>query len=184
MELNSLSDVLVETIGDLYSAEQQLIVALPKLAAAAHSYDLRDAFELHLEETRVHAERIEQILAEMGIRFTPTKTCKAMQGLVEDGDEITQASGDSVAIDAALIAAAQRVEQYEIATYETARALSGELGLDSVSSLLDDTLAEEARAQKALTKLAGGGLLSSGINRLAATRSGGEAAESDDPDQV
>jgi len=82
MELNSLSDVLVEVLGELYSAEQQLVEALPNMASAAHSYELREAFESHLVETRSHVERLEQAFADMGIRFAPSKTCKAMQGLV------------------------------------------------------------------------------------------------------
>jgi len=182
MELSSLSDVLVEELGDLFSAEQQLIEALPKMAAAAHSYELRNAFESHLEQTRVHVERLEQAFAELGIRFVPTKTCKAMQGLVEESDDIVNATGDSVALDAALIGAGQRVEHYEIASYGTARALAGELGFDTTSSLLDQTLDEEGKANKLLTKLAAGGFLSSGINRLAADRTSDEpviaAAES------
>jgi ferritin-like metal-binding protein YciE len=177
MELNSLTDVLVEELGDLYSAEQQLVEALPKLAAAAHSYELREAFESHLEETRVHVERLEQAFAEMSIRFIPKKISKAMQGLIEEGDDIVNATGDSVAIDAALIGAAQRVEHYEIASYGTARALAAELGLDTTRSLLDETLDEEGKANKTLTKLAAGGMLSSGINRLAAERSDAEPVD-------
>lgn len=174
MELSSLTDVLVEELGDLYSAEQQLVEALPKMAAAAHSYELRGAFESHLEETRVHVERLEQAFAELGIRFAPTKTCRAMQGLLEEGNEIITATGDSVALDSALIGAGQRIEHYEIASYGTARALAGELGLDTTSSLLDQTLDEEGKANKHLTKLATGGFLSSGINRLAAERASDE----------
>lgn len=177
MKLSSLSDVLVEELGDLYSAEQQLVEALPKMAAAAHSYELREAFESHLEETRVHVERLEQAFVDLGVRFTPTKTCKAMQGLLEEGNEIINATGDSVALDSALIGAGQRVEHYEIASYGTARALAGELGFGTTSSLLDKTLDEEGKANKRLTKLAAGGFLSSGINRLAAER----ADEPDDP---
>lgn len=177
MELSSLTDVLVEELGDLYSAEQQLVDALPKMAAAAHSYELREAFESHLEETRAHVERLEQVFAEMSIRFVPKKTGKAMQGLIEESDEIANATGDSVAIDAALIGVGQRVEHYEIASYGTARALAGELGLQRASSLLDDTLDEEGKANKTLTKLAEGGLLSSGINRLAAERSDAEPVD-------
>ena len=174
MELNSLSDVLVEELGELHSAEQQLVEALPKMASAAHSYELREAFESHLKETRSHVERLEQAFADMGIRFAPSKTCQAMLGLLQDSDDIINATGDSVAIDAALIGAAQRVEHYEIACYGTARALAGELGLDTTSSLLDQTLDEEGKANKLLTKLAAGGRLGSGINRLAATRTDGD----------
>ena len=115
----------------------------------------------------MHVDRLEEIFAEMGIRFAPTNACKAMEGLVADGDDIAGSDGDPVALDAALIGACQRVEHYEIAAYGTARALAGELGLDRTSSLLDQTLDEEARADKALTKLADGGFMSSGINRLA-----------------
>ena len=170
MELSSLSDVLVDEPGALYSAEQQLIEGLPKLASAANSYELRAAFESHLEETRAHVERLEQAFADMGIRFTPSKTCNAMHGLLQDSDDIIDATGDSVAIDAALIGVAQRIEQYEIACYGTAHALADELDLDTTSSLLNQTLDEESKANKLYTKLATGGMLSSGINRLAATR--------------
>jgi ferritin-like metal-binding protein YciE len=171
MELNSLSDVLVNQLGELYSAEQQLVEALPNMASAAHSYELREAFETHLQETRSHVERLDQVFAEMEIRFVPSKRCHAMEGLLQDSDDIINATGDSVAIDAALISAAQHIEHYEIASYGTAHALADELGLDTASSLLEQTLDEEGKANKLLTKLAAGGLLSSGINRLASTRS-------------
>ena len=177
MELNSLNDVLVEELGDLYSAEQQLVAALPRLAAATHSYELRDTLEAHLEDTRVHVDRLQEIFDEMGIRFAPTKISRAMEGLIAEGDEIADSDGDPVALDAALIGAAQRVEQYEIASYGTARALSNELGLGKTSSLLERTLAEEEKASKALGKLAAGGMMSSGINRLAAERSSALHAE-------
>jgi ferritin-like metal-binding protein YciE len=181
MEFNSLTDVLIEELGDLHSAEQQLLDALPKLAAAAHSYALREALESHLEETTHHVERLDRAFAEMGIRFAPTKTCQAMKGLIDDSDDVIAATGDSVAIDAALIGAAQRIEQYEIGAYGTARALAGELHLDPTSALLDQTLDEEAKANKTLTKLATGGMLSSGINRKAAERSDSEPVEDPDP---
>jgi ferritin-like metal-binding protein YciE len=184
MELNSLSDVLVDELGDLYSAEQQLVEALPNMASAANSYELREAFESHLEETRTHVERLEQAFTDMGIRFAPSKRCHAMEGLIQDSLEIINATGDSVAIDAALIGAAQRVEHYEIACYGTARALAGELDLDTTSSLLDQTLDEESKTNKFLTKLAAGGMLSSGINRLAATRSDGDDAVVESPLQA
>ena len=88
MELNSLTDVLVEELGDLFSAEQQLVAALPKLAAAADSYELRDMFEAHLADTHGHVDRLREIFDEMGIRFAPTKTSSAMEGLIANGDEI------------------------------------------------------------------------------------------------
>ena len=180
MELNSLSDVLVEELGELYSAEHQLVEALPNMAAAAHSYELREAFETHLEETRGHVERLEQVFADMGIRFSPSKRCHAMEGLIQDSGDIMKATGDSVAIDAALIVAAQRIEHYEIAGYGAARTLASELDLGTASSLLGQTLDEEGNANKLLTKLAAGGRLSSGINRLAATRSESDAVDADD----
>lgn len=183
MEINSLSHVLVEELGELYSAEQQLVQALPNMARAAHSYDLRDAFETHLEETRRHVERLDEIFADMGIRFAPSKTCKAIQGILEDGDGIINATGDSVAIDAGLIAVAQRIEHYEIASYGSARALASELGQGSASSLLERSLDEEGKANKLLTKLAAGGMLSSGINRLAAERADTQVEPADDHDR-
>ena len=179
MEFNSLKDVLVEELGDLYSAEQQLVAAMPKLAAAAHSYEVREALESHLEETKHHVERLDQAFAELGIRFPPSKTCQAMRGLIDESDGIVAATGDSVALDAALIGAAQRIEHYEIAAYGTARALAGELHLDTTSALLDQTLDEEGKANKTLTKLASGGMLSSGINRMAADRADAEPLEED-----
>jgi ferritin-like metal-binding protein YciE len=169
MQLNSLKDVLVEELADLHSAELQLVEALPKMAKAAHSPDLRDAFESHLAETRGHVLRLEQAFGEIGVPM-PAETCAAMQGLVKEGSGIISASGAPAAIDAALIGAAQRVEHYEIAAYGTARALADELGLSTTKSLLDDTLNEEASADKRLTKLASGGLIGSGINQEAAAR--------------
>src|SRR5579862_2767953 len=100
-EFNSLTDVLVEELGDLYNAEQQLVSALPVLAGAAHAYELRDALEAHLDDTRAHVERLEQVFDDMGIRFAPTKTCKAMEGLVAEGQDIAASEGDPVALDAA-----------------------------------------------------------------------------------
>ncbi len=181
MEFNSLTDVLIEELGDLYSAEKQLVDALPKMAAAARSYELREALESHLAETMHHVERLDQAFADMGIRFAPTKTCEAMKGLIKETDDVIGATGDSVAIDAALIGAAQRIERYEIGAYGTARAHAVELHLGTTSALLDRTLDEEGRADKTLTKLAGGGMLSSGINRIAAERADSEPVEDPEP---
>lgn len=169
MQLNSLNDVLVEELADLYSAEQQLVEALPKMAAAAHSDELRQAFEGHLQETREHVRRLEDAFADMGVAV-PSETCEAMQGLIREGTEIVQASGDGAAIDVALIGAAQRVEHYEIAAYATARAIAEELDLDNTKELLDETISEEGEADKLLTKIATGGLIGSGLNREASPR--------------
>jgi ferritin-like metal-binding protein YciE len=169
MQLNSLKDVFVGQIEDLYSAEQQLLEALPQMAGAATSPDLRQAFTDHLEQTRHHVRRLEEVFAEAGIARSP-EHCEAMEGLIKEGSEIVGTPGDPAAKDVALIAAAQRVEHYEIAAYGTARAIAGELGLRDAESKLDETLDEEAAADKLLTKLATGGLLSSGLNKEAAER--------------
>jgi ferritin-like metal-binding protein YciE len=170
MQLNSLKDVFVGQIEDLYSAEQQLLEALPQMAGAATSPDLRQAFTDHLEQTRHHVRRLEEVFAEAGIARSP-EHCEAMEGLIKEGTEIVEATGDPTAKDAALIAAAQRVEHYEIAGYGTARTLASELGLSDAESMLDDTLSEEGDADKLLTKIATGGLFHSGVNQEAAARS-------------
>ena len=167
MQFNSLNDVLVEQLNDLYSAEQQLVVALPKVAAAANSSELREALQDHLEQTRGHVRRLEEIFTELGVR-PASQPCEGMAGLIKEGEKIVAATGAPEALDAALIAGAQRVEHYEIAAYGTARTLAAELDLDSAETLLDETLSEEAKADKLLTKIATGGLLTSGINKEAA----------------
>jgi ferritin-like metal-binding protein YciE len=167
MQLGSLNDVLEAQLGDLYDAEKQLLAALPKMAAAAHSDELRKAFETHLQETHGHVERLERVFSDIGMPM-PTEQCKAMRGLIAEGEEIVQASGDPAAKDAALIAAAQRVEHYEIAGYGTVRTLAKELDHGDAASLLSDTLDEESKADELLTKIAMGGFLRSGVNQQAA----------------
>jgi ferritin-like metal-binding protein YciE len=166
MQLNSLKDVYVDQIADLYSAEQQLVEALPKVQAAVGSTELEDAVSHHLEETREHLRRLEGIIDELGA--VPHEECEAMKGLIAEGEEIIQASGSTAAKDAALIGAAQRIEHYEIAGYGTAHALARELGFDDAASVLDSTLSEEMAADKLLSKIATGGLFSSGVNEAAA----------------
>ena len=165
--LNSLEDVLQEQIEDLLSAEHQLVQALPKVAQAASAPELKEAFETHLDQTRGHVERLGKVIGELGMTNSST-TCKAMQGLIAEGDEIVRMPGDPVAKDAALIAAAQRIEHYEIAAYGTARTLAGELDHASAEKLLGATLDEESAADKLLTKLATGGMFKSGVNQKAA----------------
>ena len=172
MKLETLDDVFVEQIADLYNAEQQLVRALPKMAQAAHSEELRKAFQDHLQETQGHVRRLEEVKSHIS-QTVPVETCEAMQGLIREGEEIIGAQGDGAAIDAALIAAAQRVEHYEIAAYGTARTLADQLGYDQAEGLLDETLDEEAKADKLLTKIATGGMLRSGINQEAADTNGG-----------
>ena len=153
MKLESLNDVLMAELGDLMSAEKQLVDALPKVAGAASSSDLRNAIESHLQETRGHVARLEDIFR--SIDTTPrVQHCKAMEGLIKEGDEIVRAKGDSAARDAALIGAAQRVEHYEIAAYGTARTLAEQLGRDDAAALLQETLDEESAADQTLTKIA------------------------------
>jgi len=171
MQLDTLEDVFVEQIADLYSAEQQLVAALPKMVQAAHSDELRKALEEHLEQTRGHVTRLEEIKSHVP-QVVPVETCEAMKGLIKEGEEVVGAQGDGAALDAALIAAAQRVEHYEIAGYGTARTLADQLGYDRAEELLDETLDEEAKADKLLTKIATGGFLSSGINDEAAPGNG------------
>jgi ferritin-like metal-binding protein YciE len=166
MQLNTLNDVLEEQLTDLYSAEQQLITALPKMAQAASSAELRQAFETHLQETRGHFERLQELLPTLGFQ-TGGETCEAMQGLIKEGDKVVRAQGDPNAKDAALIAAAQRVEHYEIAAYGTARTLADQLDLDDAKDILDQTLDEESHADSLLTKIATGGLFKSGVNQQA-----------------
>jgi len=163
VSLNSLDDVLLEQLEDLYSAEQQLVAALPSVARAAHSGGLKDAIEMHLEQTRGHVLRLEQVFDALGATRSAT-TCQAMQGLIAEGADVAKMEGDPVAKDAALIAAAQRIEHYEIAGYGTARALAGELDHRDVAKLLSATLDEEGAADKLLTRIATGGMLRSGVN--------------------
>jgi ferritin-like metal-binding protein YciE len=165
-QLNSLAEVFVDQLADLRSAEQQLVTALPKVSAAATSEDLREAFEEHLAETRGHVARLDQIFHQLEL-VPPVKHCKGMEGLIKEGDETVALSGDPFAKDAALIAAAQRIEHYEIAAYGTASTLAGELGYDDSQGLLDETLKEEGNADKRLTNIATGGLFTSGVNRAA-----------------
>jgi ferritin-like metal-binding protein YciE len=166
MGFHSLKDVLQEQLEDLHSAETQLVTALPKMAQSAHHDELRQAFEHHLDETREHVKRVHEALSEVGVA-TPTEVCKGMQGLIAEGEEMIQMGGDPMACDAALIAAAQRIEHYEIAAYGTARQLADDCGFDGVRDLMDQTLDEESQADKLLTKIATGGMFKSGINQKA-----------------
>lgn len=167
MRLQSLEDVFVEQLADLRSAEQQLVEALPKVARAASNDKLRAALEEHLEQTRGHVQRLDEIVAQLGLPVPPER-CEGMEGLLKEGDEIVAAQGDPAAKDAALIAAAQRVEHYEIAGYGTARTLADQLGYDDAKRLLNDTLDEESMADELLTRIATGGMLRTGINEQAA----------------
>jgi len=166
MELQTLNDLFVDQVQDLYSAEQQLVQALPKMAAAASNDELREAFQNHLTETQDHVRRISDIFGELGVSPSGEK-CEGMEGLIREGEQALTAQGDPTVRDAALIAAAQRVEHYEIAGYGTARTLADELDYDDAKDLLDQTLDEESNADKLLTKIATGGMFKPGINQQA-----------------
>jgi ferritin-like metal-binding protein YciE len=170
MTLNSLHDVFVEQLGDLYSSERQLVQALPTVASAATAPQLREAIEHHLEETQRHVTRLEQVFTELGEPYPTAKTCQGMQGILAEGDQVVKTAGAGPAKDAGIIAAAQRVEHYEIAGYGTAKAMAKELDLSStVEDMLSATLGEETDADNTLTKIATGGLFRSGVNEAALT---------------
>jgi ferritin-like metal-binding protein YciE len=151
--MQSLHDLLVHDLKDLYSAENQLLKALPRMARHAQSPELRSAFEQHLRETRKHVERIERAMEHMDGK-PRGKKCVGMEGLVEEGKEVIDMNISSDVVDAALIGAAQKVEHYEIAAYGTARTYAQQLGMDNVARLLQQTLEEESAANEKLTRIA------------------------------
>lgn len=152
-QLQSLEDALVESLKDLYSAENQLLKALPKMAKRVANESLKDAIKTHLEETQGQVKRLNEISKILDQKLTG-KRCKAMQGLIEEGKEVMEekSENDSL-IDALLIGAAQRVEHYEIAAYGTARAIAEKLGRDDIAELLQETLDEEGEADRKLTAI-------------------------------
>ena len=153
MKLNSLQDLYVSELKDLYDAENRILKALPKMAEAANSPDLRTAFEQHLQQTRRHAERLEQILR--GLDESPKgKKCKGIEGIIDEGEDLMEEDAPPSVADAALIAAAQRVEHYEIAAYGTVRSYARRLGFQDQAELLNQTLQEEDETDKRLTSLA------------------------------
>ena len=153
MKLDTLKKLYLEELRDVYNAEQQLVKALPKMAKGASSDELKQAFEDHLEQTKTHVERLEEIFGNLD-ESPKGKTCHAMKGLVEEGSEILEEKGEESVLDAGIIAAAQKVEHYEIATYGTLRAWADLLGENEAADLLQQTLDEEGEANKLLTDLA------------------------------
>jgi ferritin-like metal-binding protein YciE len=153
MKLESLRDLLVEQLQDLYDAENRITKALPKMAKAATSPALKAAFEKHLRETEGQVKRLEQVFEALG-ETAKTKTCKAMQGLIAEGEETMSENAEPEVLDAALIASAQRVEHYEMAGYGTVRSYAKLLKEDAIVSLLEQTLQEEKATDEALTTLA------------------------------
>jgi len=153
MKLDTLKTLYIDELRDLYNAENQLLKALPKMAKGASSEDLKDAFEKHLEQTKSHVERLEEVFQEIG--ETPkSKTCKAMKGLIEEGSEILKEDGEESVIDAGIIVAAQKVEHYEIASYGSVRTFAQLLGKDRSAELLQTTLDEESETNETLNQLA------------------------------
>ena len=152
MKLSTIAKLLEDQLKDIYSAETQLVKALPKMAKKASFQGLKEAITSHLEETKHQVERLDEIGQMLSIKLTGKK-CKAMAGLIEEGAEVIEAEGPGPVIDAALIAAAQRVEHYEISAYGSARALASQLGHDDVVGLLQETLDEESAADEKLTSL-------------------------------
>ena len=153
MKLKTLQDLFHHELKDLYSAETQLVKALPKMAKAATHEDLKAGFEEHLEQTKTHVERLEEIGEMLEMKLTG-HTCEAMKGLVKEGSELISEDAEDAVRDAGLIGAAQRVEHYEIAAYGTARALAKCLGHDEAAEILGETLEEEKETDAKLTELA------------------------------
>ncbi|MBA3317831.1 MAG: ferritin-like domain-containing protein [Gemmatimonadales bacterium] len=155
MSLDSLQSLFLEELKDVYHAEKQLVQALPRMAKAAGSPELQQAFTNHLAETKGHVVRLERIFKDLG-EAARGKRCKGMEGLIEEGKEIMQEDGEEAVIDAALIAAAQRVEHYEIAAYGCLRTYAQLLGHQNAVGLLEQTLSEEEAADEKLTAIGEG----------------------------
>ncbi|HEX7011020.1 MAG TPA: ferritin-like domain-containing protein [Phycisphaeraceae bacterium] len=153
IRFDSLQDLYLNQLQDLYDAEKRILAALPKMADAAASSDLRQAFTEHQRQTQEHITRLEQIFRQMG-REPKRETCEGIKGILDEGDELINAEGDNMVRDAALIAAAQRVEHYEIAAYGTVRSLAQRLNQPEAVSLLQQTLNEEGDTDKMLTRIA------------------------------
>ena len=153
MSVKTIDELLLDELKDLYSAEKQITKALPKMAKAAVSPDLKKAFETHLEETQGHVERLDKIFETLG-KSPRGKVCHGMEGLLEEGSEVMEEAEKGGVRDAALISAAQRVEHYEMAGYGSVREYANLLGQKQIASLLDETLEEEKAADEKLTGIA------------------------------
>lgn len=152
MALSTLNDLFIEQIADLYDAEQQLVKALPKMAGAASSPQLKTAIEKHLKQTEQHVKRLEQVFESVDEK-PKAEHCVAMEGLIAEGAEVISMKGNSAVKDVALVAAAQRVEHYELAGYGNARTFAEHLGYDRAKEILNETLDEEGEANRMLTKI-------------------------------
>jgi ferritin-like metal-binding protein YciE len=177
MEHQALKELYIDELKDIYNAENQLVKALPKMAKAATSEELRTGFEEHLEQTRGHVQRLEQIFKALGEKPSGKK-CKGMEGLVAEGQEMMGEDFEDDVMDAALISAAQRVEHYEIAAYGTVRTYAELLGEDTAVQLLEQTLEEEKETDQKLTDMA------SEINVKAMGEGSGEGSSEEDEEEV
>ena len=153
MKINTLEDLLTDELKDLYSAENQMVKALPKMAKTVQSKELRAAFEEHLRQTHNQVERIEQVARDLGVS-PKGKKCVGMEGIIEEGKEIMTAGAELSPMEAGMIGAAQKAEHYEIAGYGTAIAHARQLGFNNVASILEETLEEEKMTDEKLTKIA------------------------------
>lgn len=165
-EAKTLNDMFIDTLKDVYYAEKQILRALPKMAKAAKSRELKAAFEKHRDETEGHVERLAQVF-EIAGKAARGKTCDAILGIIEEGKAVMEDYANSPAIDAGLLAAAQAVEHYEIARYGTLRAWAAQLGLKDAVTLLDQTLNEESQTDEALSKLAASSVNKSAMAKAA-----------------
>ena len=152
-EFRSLDDLFLYQLEDLFDAENRMVKALPKMIDAASTPELKQAFEYHVTQTHDHADRLRTVFMQLG-RKPEGETCEAMKGLLREAEEMIEARGDPAVKDAALIAAAQRIEHYEIAGYGTARSLAMHLGHTEAARLLQTTLEEERQADRTLTEIA------------------------------
>jgi ferritin-like metal-binding protein YciE len=148
-----LSDLFYDTLKDIYFAERQILKSLPKMAKAAKSEELKNAFLTHRDETEVHVERLQQVFELVGKR-AQAKTCEAIKGILEEGDEVAEEYAGSEALDAGLLAGGQAVEHYEMSRYGTLKTWATQLGMKDAAALLDQTLQEEKKADSLLSKLA------------------------------
>lgn len=162
----NLDTLFHDTLKDIYFAEKAITKALPKMAKAAQATELKDAFTTHLEQTKGHVQRLEQVFELMGEK-PQAKTCDAIKGIIAEGDEISEEYADSEALDAGLLAAAQAVEHYEISRYGTLRTWAEELGMEQAAELFEATLNEEKTTDELLTKLA-----KTSVNLAAEARAG------------
>ncbi len=169
MAEKTLNDMFYNTLKDIYFAERQVLKALPKLAKAAQSPELKKAFEDHAAETEGQIERLQQVFEITGKR-AQGKTCEAIKGILEEGEEVLEDYGDTPVLDAGLIASAQAVEHYEMARYGTLKTWALILGMKDAAELLEENLQEEKAADQLLTKLAEAGVNQAGAGKKQAGR--------------